>query len=174
MRNVLYIVLLIFSLNAEANSKWESKYDNWTCSGEQGIIQESYDIAEMFNNNLNADAQDGYSMLCTLSSRFIIKQDIYTVKILFPNCEFNSDNKLIAVRLLKNNQRLESDSYQIGFPNDNSEMTSQEIAVYQQAKLWIFTSLMNQEKININIKGLGIVRITLDGLRKALQSSSCS
>ena len=174
MRNVLYIVLLMFSLNAEANSKWENKYDNWTCSGEQGIIQESYDITEMFSNNLNADAQDGYSMLCTLSSSFIIKQDTYIVKILFPNCEFNSDNKLIAVRLLKNNQRLESDSYQIGFLNDNSEMTSQEIAVYQQAKLWIFRSLMNQEKININIKGLGIVRITLDGLRKALQSSSCS
>jgi hypothetical protein len=174
MRHILYIGLLIFALNTEASSKWERKYDSWTCSGQQGMVQESYNMEEMFNNNLNADAQDGYDMLCALSSRFVIKQDAYTIKILFPNCEFNSGNKLIAVRLLKNDQALDSDRYQIYFPNDDSKMTSQEITMYEQAKLWLFTSLMNQRKINLHIKDLGVVKISLEGLQKGLQSSSCS
>lgn len=100
----LILLGLVFSMNAQGEevlgNKHEAQFDDWSCYFRSGMIPESYAV-DGYANNIYADNEHSYDMLCTFDYQFNIYDIYYSLRILFPHCQFDSDNLLITTKLVK-------------------------------------------------------------------------
>ena len=183
---------LMFSMQVDAaGDQWTSNFGDWICYGKSGVIEENYAVNEMFANNPNIDDQNIYNMLCTLDYEFTLNNGAYAFHILFPDCQFSSDNERIVVRLVQykehtsqiernyNDYRktatiFDGDQYKITFPTDKTDFTGTDINRDQNAKGLFFIDLISQSDITIEIQDIGSTTISLDGVRQVVQSPYCN
>ncbi len=182
MRILIIMLGVMFSFvsNASnnASSEWSKQFNDWTCYGKSGVIEEAYKI-ESYTDNVSADGDRAYNLLCTFARKIELNNEVYLLRILFPNCQFNSDNQLITTKLSKyieNNAEvaIEDSKYQISFPPSVTYFTGTEINQDQNVKAAFFIELLGHTNINLNIQDIGDAGIDLGGLQQGIQTTYCN
>lgn len=178
MYRFIALIGIMFSFEAYADSQWSSQFDNWVCYGKSGVMEENYQI-ESYTDNVSAEGDRTYNLLCTFAHKVIINNQTYLLRILFPNCQFNNDNQLITTKLIKyieNNGEVPIDDtqYKISFPPNTAYFTGAEINQDQNVKAAFLISVAGHRNINLNIQDIGNADINLNGLQQGIQNPYCN
>jgi hypothetical protein len=178
MRILIIILGMLCSFHASANAPWNSQFDDWRCHGKAGVIEEIHQI-DSYTDNIMAEEDRIYDLLCTFIHKFEINNQKFSLRILFPNCVFSSENQLITTKLsidAENNTAilLEDNSYQISFPPKTTYFTGAEINQDQNVKMVFFNAILLNDIINLNIQNIGAIDIKLNGLQQGMQRTYCN
>jgi hypothetical protein len=169
---------IMLSYSAYADGEWNHQFGDWVCYGKSGVIEESYKI-ESYTDNVSADVDHSYNLLCTFAHKVTINNEAYLLRILFPNCQFTSDNQLITIKLVKyidnNGEAVIDDAkYQVNFLPNTTYFTGAEINQDQNVKAAFFTEIIGQNSLNLTIQDVGNVNVELGGLQQGTQTTYCN
>lgn len=174
---ITLVFLYSFYAKADINNQWNSQFDNWSCYGKTGIVEEIYKI-DSYTDNIMAEDNRFYDLLCTFIHKFEINNEQYILRIIFPNCTFSSDNQLITIKLNKNINNngitIDDSGYQISFPPQSSYFTGSEINQDQNVKMVFFNSILLNNILKLNIQDIGAIDINLSGLQQGMQQTYCN
>lgn len=176
MRVLNFLCLIILPGFAFA-SEWESKYDDWTCYGKMGLIEQQYSI-DSYVDNVEAENKEEYNFLCNFSSNILLNKEHYLLSILYPNCNFTTDNQLITIKVYKfeadnSLAAVKDESVKLSFPPNSSYFTALEVNRDQNVKSAFALNLLGQSTLNVNIENIGEAEINLSGVQKGVQNPSC-
>ena len=180
MRLLIIILSCLYSFIASANTsdQWNNEFENWMCHGKAGIIEEIYKI-DSYTDNVMAEEDRLYDLLCTFIHKFEVNNERYALRILFPNCVFSSENQLITAKLSKytennNGVLLDDNSFQISFPPQGSYFTGTEINQDQNVKMVFFNAILLNDIIKLNIQDVATIDISLMGLQQGMMHTYCN
>lgn len=184
---ILIILMLSTNIYAEDDGSFKkTQFDNWSCYFQAGVIEDIYGI-DSYADNIQAERDRLYNQLCTFDYTFNLNDTLntstYSLRVLFPECQFTNDNQLITTKLIKidqiNNKNvitnvISSDKYRVSFLPDENNFSGAQINQDQNAKAAFFIDLIIHDKMQLNIENIGSVTINLNGIKQGLQSPYCN
>ncbi len=154
-------------------SEWSNQFDDWSCSVKNGLIEEIYQNDDMFFNFHDVEDHNDYNMLCSFDYSIALTPENHTLHILFPNCQFSSENELMVVQLTRGDTLIDGDNYQINFAQQEQGVTGTDINHDQNMKMAFFMNLISNDAMNIQILDVDSADISLDALQKGMSSPLC-
>ena len=151
-----------------------NQFDDWSCSMKNGLIEENYQDDDIFFNHHNLEDHNSYNLLCTFDYNIVFASELYTLHILFPNCQFSSENELIAIQLTNSSSLIGNHKYQINFSQEGEGITAADINYDQNMKTAFFVNLISNDFMQLNIDGTHNLGIALAGLQKGMSSPLCT
>lgn len=157
--------------------EWKSQYDDWTCYGEMGVVEEQYKI-DSYTDNVEADNKEEYNLLCKFTNNVTLDGEHYLLNILYPNCDFTTGNQLITTKLFKfeadnSLTAIDDGSVKLSFPPNTAYFTALEVNRDQNIKSAFALNLLGQPTLNVSIEAVGAVDVSLSGVQKGIQNPSC-
>ncbi len=153
--------------------EYYNQFGDWVCSVRNGLIEEIYQNDDMFFNAQDVEDHNDYNRLCSFDYDMIVAAEAYSLHILFPNCHFSSENGLITVQLIKGDNLIDNNNYQISFSQEIQGITGADINYDQNMKMYFFVNLISNNAMNVLILDVDGATLSLDGLQKAMSSPLC-
>ena len=154
-------------------SEWDDQSGGWLCSRKDGMIEEIYQNDDMCFNFHDVEDHNNYNNLCSFDYQLIIAFEVYTLRILFPNCQFSSQNQLITVQLIKGDDLIDNNNYQISFSKNIDGITGANINYDQNMKVDFFVNLISNNWMNLEVLDVNAAIIPLNGLKEAMSKPFC-
>lgn len=173
----IFITFMLFFSGASLAGDVETavyNYDSWDCYFKDGPISQANNVNQ-YMNSIYAETDRFYNTICIFDHKFSINNQQYAFRILFPNCEFSSDNQLITTNLVNlSSGDVDDSQYSLGFAPDQAGMTGTDINQDQNVKMVLFTNLISNDTLYLNIANIGNENINLSGFAKGIQNPYCN